>query len=326
MKKTLLAAAIPALMMATSASAVELYNDGANSVSLGGHATVELRDVKNGDTKVTDNSGRINFAFNRAINDDLSVEAKMEWSMDFVEQEGDLFGERLGYIGLKSEKYGLVRAGQQWGVFIDVAGVADMPIQFGNDYLYTDHTALGIARAERAITYRKGVDLGNAGKLNIGLQWQGDNEEAAGMYDARTAFAISYELMGATVGYAQSTGEVDGVDHDVDAISLKYGSWGKGLYVAGNYSTSENVFGGYADAVAYDAVVSYAYSNGLNLSVNYETVEDDNSSEVDLETAAFIAAYPVAKNLTVYGGYEADLEDKYSEDNSTAVIGARVYF
>ncbi|QIZ77196.1 porin [Ferrimonas lipolytica] len=346
MKKTLLAVAIPALMMATSASAVEMYNDGATSVSMGGHFTVLVKDVKDGDTKVDDNSGRVNFAVNREMANGFALEAKAEWGVDFVEQEGDLFYNRLGYIGVSHDTYGTMRVGQQWGVFGDVALVADQSIQYGNDYLYTDHAALGIARAERALTYRKGHDFGDMGKFNIGLQWQGDNEEdtltlkdgelpAAHStdYDDRIAFALSYEIMGVTVGYAQSTGEksVDGakkVDADIDAMSIKYGDFNKGFFAAGSYSTADNILGGFEEAVAYNVAVAYTMQSGLRVGTTYEHVEDDNNSDnVSVDTVAAFVEYPIAKQVVAYTGYEFDLEDEYDDnDSSNFTIGARVYF
>ncbi|WP_028117342.1 porin [Ferrimonas senticii] len=318
MKKTLLAAAIPALMMASSVSAVELYNDGANSVAMGGHVSVALMKKEGGETEVTDNSPRINFTFKRALNDDLTLEAKTEWAMNFADSEGEQFSNRLGYIALHSKQFGSASVGQQWSAFYDVAAVTDTAIIFGNDYLYNVEDTY---RFSDSIVYRKGFDFGDMGALNFGVQWKGAKDANI---DDRIGGSVAYSVAGVTLGYAHISGDVATVEQKMDLLSVKYGTYGKGIYAAANYTKAENILE-FADSIAIDAVAAYGFDNGLNVSLNYEIVEDDNSSKVDYETIALVAEYAVAKNLVVYAGYQDALEENKAQVD-TATIGARVFF
>jgi predicted porin len=79
---------------------------------------------------------------------------------------------RLGYIGIRSEKWGTLRVGKQWGVYYDVTSYTDNFNVFGGSAsgtynTNTDGGGEGTGRAESAISYHKSFP-----KLSIGLQVQ----------------------------------------------------------------------------------------------------------------------------------------------------------
>ncbi|MBY5990841.1 porin [Ferrimonas balearica] len=341
MKKTLLAAAIPALMFANSASAVELYNDGVNSVSMGGHLTVELTD-KSGETQVGANSPRINFSFNRDLGNGYKLDSRIEMGMSNFVTSGESFSTRLGYIGIGHDDYGRISAGKQWSVYFDVTSATDQPIAWGSDSLFTyangtDGGKLGLGRADQSVQYRNGFSLGNAGDLNFGLQWQGTTEQ----YDDRYSASVTYGIAGVKLGYAYSGGDVDytatgqGIlDANVHAFSASYGNYGKGLYLAGSYAMSENLqesqnVGGAAliaeEANGYEALAAYGMQNGLNLYVLYQGIEDDTNSITIQEYTNFGAEYNLTPNTVVYGAYKVDHGSDIRDTDDAFAVGVRIY-
>ncbi|MBW3164167.1 porin [Ferrimonas balearica] len=341
MKKTLLAAAIPALMFANGASAVELYNDGVNSVSMGGHLTVELSD-KNGDTQLGANSPRINFSFNRDLGDGFKLDSRIEMGMSNFVTSGESFSTRLGYIGVGHDDYGRLSAGKQWSVYYDVTAATDMPIAWGSDSLFsyangTDGGKLGLGRADQSVQYRNGVSLGNAGDLNFGVQWQGAN----GDYDDRLSASVTYGIAGVKLGYAYSGGDVDytvasgqGVqDANVHAFSAAYGTYGKGLYLAGAYAMSENLqqtkLAGNniiaEEADGYEALAAYGLNNGLNLYVLYQGVEDTTNDLTVQEYTNFGAEYKLTPNTVVYGAYKFDHGSDIKDTDDGFAVGLRIF-
>ncbi|GAL11879.1 outer membrane protein N non-specific porin [Vibrio astriarenae] len=249
----------------------------------------------------------------------------------FLENGGNSFSTRLGYIGLTHEEMGRGVIGTQWAPFYDVASLTDMPIAFANDFLYDgmyggDFALSGQTRADQMISYRNGFDFGDAGALDFGLGWQGKNDGDFADYNDRVQIALSYSIMGAKVGYAYSTGDVTESNNkrslDFHAVSAAYGSYGNGLYLAALYQMTEDE--NVTDIDAYELIAAYALANSLNLSINYETVEsqDKNASkETDREEMALQAEYNFTSNVVGFGGYQFDLEG----DDDRFMIGARVY-
>ncbi|MCW8332406.1 porin [Vibrio paucivorans] len=341
MNKKLLAVAIAASAFGTQAVAVELYNNDGSTFSMGGHVSVNVNGSEAEDASVGTNSPRINFGATQDLGNGFTAEAKGEWDLNLLENSDESFTTRLGYIGVTHAEYGSTYVGTQWAPFYDVAGVTDLPIAFANDFLYTgdDFAKTGQTRADNMVSYRNGMDFGNAGALNVGIGWQGtaDSKTATGIteYSDRVQFALSYAIMGANLGYAYSTGDVKGLGGasgalDYHVFSAAYGSYGNGLYLAGVYQLSEDKYVTREESDSYELIAAYALANSLNLSVNYETVEITekvaNTKSTDREELALQAEHHFTSKFVGYTGYQFDLksEDGYTSDDKW-VIGARYY-
>ncbi|MBD8490918.1 porin [Echinicola sp. CAU 1574] len=90
-------------------------------------------------------------------------------------QVNQVFGTRLGYLGVKFKRGGTIMVGKQWSVYYDVTGYTDKFNVFGGGgtATYTSGTdggTTGTGRADQAITYRN-----QFGKLHLGLQLQAEN-------------------------------------------------------------------------------------------------------------------------------------------------------
>lgn len=345
MNKKLLVAAIAAATFGTQAVAVELYNNDGTTFAVGGHVSVNLNGSEQDETDVGSNSPRINFTATHALDSGFTVDARGEWQLNFLEGGEESFTTRLGYLGLTHDVYGRAVGGTQWAPYYDVAGVADMPIAFANDFIYDDHGNLGTGRAEKMLSYRNAVDFGDAGTFNFGLGWQGENstadtwevkkdssgnaqlnlKSAGANYDDRVQMALSYSVMGAKLGYTFNTGDVDGESAESHLISAAYGAYGNGLYVAGVFAANENMNAGLEDSNAYELLAAYALPSSLNLSINYEMVEGEAfkgaTTDTIREEMALQAEYNFTPKFIGYTGYQIDLND----DDNKWTIGARYY-
>ncbi|GEA59681.1 porin [Vibrio comitans] len=341
MNKKIIALAVAAAAFGTQASAVELYNNDGSTFSIGGHVTAAIQGSEENDASVEAVSPRINFTATQDLGHGFTADARGEWAMNMLEGGDNTFTTRLGYIGVTHEDFGRAVAGTQWSPYYDIAGVADMPIAFANDFLYDNHGKLGTGRADKMVSYRNGFDLGSVG-LNIGAGWQGDNLEGgaeadAGNYGNRAQIALSADVAAFTVGYVYNTGNVNfatiaggSVDANSHAFSAKYGSYGDGLYVAAVYAMNEymNSYGteALAETSAYEFLAAYALSNSLNLSINYEGVEDDAASETVRSEMALQAEYNFTNSFVGFAGYQIDLgNDKNNIEDNKYSVGVRYY-
>ncbi|GAA5645863.1 MULTISPECIES: porin [Vibrio] len=337
MKMKLLAAAVAATACGTQAFAAQVYNNEGTTLSIGGHVSVGVGEYDGGvnydgsdEVQVNQVSPRINVAGSQDLGNGVVVDAKGEWSLNYLEGGDNSFATRLGYIGATHDDYGRLVVGTQWSPYYDVGGIADLPIAFANNFLYDDQYDLGTARAERMVSYRNAFAIGDVGELAMGLGWQGEHD----MYDARIQAGLTFSFSAFSIGYAYSGGDV-GVGSQENAessiFSAKYGSYGSGLYVALVYAMNDYMNDGFAggkvkDSDAYEALVAYGLGNGLNLSINYEAVEDNDDSDTVFSQTALQAEYNFTPKLVGFAGYQFDLGNDYnSDENDEWIIGARYY-
>ncbi len=351
MKMKALAVAVAALACGTQAFAAEVYNSDGTSLSIGGHVSVGVGEYDSSeDVKVHQVSPRLNVAGKKDIGNGVSVDAKGEWALNYLNGGGSSFSTRLGYIGATHEQLGRLVVGTQWAPYYDVGGVADMPIAFANDFLYDDHNNLGTGRGERMVSYRKAFQLGEGFAFNLGLGWQGPNDDTSkkiiedptgqtdflveviegNKYDDRGQIAVSTELAGFGLGYAYSGGDVDFGAQTENAtshiFSAKYGSYGSGLYAAIVYGMNEYFFSGLEDTSQLEGIVAYGVNN-WTLSLNYESVEDDDANDTLYSEMAVQAEYAVTPAFYTFAGYQIDLGNDVGDDEQDLwILGARYYF
>ncbi|MDO6707595.1 porin [Photobacterium sp. 1_MG-2023] len=335
MNKKHLAIAVAAAFYGSQAVAVELYNEGDTTFSVGGHVSVGLGGSEEGETEVQQVSPRINVNATQDIGNGYTADAKGEWALNYLEGGEETFTTRLGYIGVTHNTYGRTVVGTQWSPYYDGAGIADLPIAFANDFLYDDQGPLGTARAERMISYFNALNLNEAGELIFGLGWQGTTtgETWNGVdteYDDRFQLLLHYDIMGFGLNYAFSSGDFQAGALDETAqsnmFSANYGDYGDGLYVALVYAMNEYMNQGLEESVAIEALLAYALPNSLNLSVNYESVEDDKNNNTIFSQSALQAEYNFTSSFVGFAGYQFDLgNDINVPEDDKWIFGMRYY-
>ncbi|NOH78281.1 porin [Vibrio sp. RE86] len=329
----LLAVAVTAAACGTNAFAAEIYNSDGSTISLGGYVDVGLGEYGSSDeVEVHQVSPRINIGGTQDVGNGVTVDAKGEWQLDYLDGGDTSFTTRLGYLGVTHEQGGRLVLGTQWAPYYDIAGVADMPIAFANDFLYENHGNLATGRGDKMVTYRKGFMFADDMSLDFGLGWQGKHNEGLTVYDARGQIAVSFSFMGASLGYVYNGGEVNNVDAESNAVSLKYGSYGDGIYAALVYAMNDQFYDGLYESDQYEALLAYGLGNGLNVSVNYEAVDGKatsaSSSQTQFSQSAIQAEYNFTPKLVGFAGYQIDLgdDDPATEDDDKWTFGARYFF
>ncbi len=343
MNKTLIALAVAAV--ATNASAVELYNNNGTTFDIGGHVSVGVEGSEERDTAVNAVSPRINFNATHDIGHGFVVDAKGEWALNYLNGGETAMTTRLGYGGITHESYGRAVVGTQWAPQYNVSGVADKPIAFANDFIYDDHGSLGTGRADKMLSYSNALDLADAGTITFGAGWQGAHTNTVNTesvdsngdvtvnrskdhYGQRAQVALTYLIQDFSLGYAHNTGKVKNNDVTFNIASATYGTYGKGLYVAGVYQIQDGTKSDANDKLtSQEALLAYAFDNSLNLSVNYEMQKtDSNSYDVDYATSAIQAEYNFTKQFVGYAGYEFELDNNTaSKEGNHWMFGARYY-
>lgn len=174
MNKTLIAGAILASLVAPTVSAIEIYKDDKNAVSIGGF--IDARAIHTQDTtEVVNGASRINFGFERALSHDWRAFALLEWGINpfgsseivynnkFETVQDEFFYNRLGYAGLSHDTWGTLTIGKQWGAWYDVVyGTNYGFVWDGNAagvYTYNkdDGAVNGTGRGDKVIQYRNSV-------------------------------------------------------------------------------------------------------------------------------------------------------------------------
>jgi predicted porin len=344
MNKTLLALAVTAAAIGTQANALEVFNDGTTTASIGGHATVAFKSDESGKRAgavvQNEKAPRINFEAITDLGNGLKADMKGEWAINMENGGENAFTTRLGYIGLTHETAGRLALGTQWSqYYMGAAAVVDQPIAWSNDFVYENQGKLGTARGENLAAYSNAFDFGDAGSLEFGAGWQGAKSDEDGVdYGARTQARLGYNIAGFQVNAAVNTGDIKESAASATkkarayAVSGKYGTFGQGLYVAATYQDAENMkkgFQGLTDTKSMDSILAYALDNGLNLIAKHEETQD---AVLDLrmksETSVSVE-YPLSPRFRAFTGYKIDNQGEGSEYKKTRndefLLGGRFY-
>lgn len=203
------------------------------------------------EAQVQDAGSRIGFEY--SVGDEIRLFAAGEWSLRLTGNENpfypgdttssgfvlledrgtDVFGSRLGYVGVDFNEWGRFALGKQWGVHYDVTSYTDRFNVFGADAsatfnANTDGGLMGTGRADSALSYRNTL----FDRLEIGAQIQMrdlSNGEAVDGYGASVQVKI-IEGLKAGASYTRVkfderfTGALLGLDGDGEylALGLRY--------------------------------------------------------------------------------------------------------
>ena len=356
MQKKLLATVVASLV-AGQAMALEVYNDDTTSLSIGGRIGVTTNDDNH---EMGNDSSRINFKFGHKLSSELTAVGVAEWSFNPTAKSGeDVFGNRLGYVGLEHSELGALTAGKQWSVYSDIANWGSDNLLFNGgvaigiyDGLNGDGGIHGTGRADDAIAYRNSF-----GDLHIGAQVQLKDREGSAenrIYSRKGAeqIAVSYDLpMGFSLGYTYNqtrfnkAGPVGALNHNGETakahvFGVKFSH--EDLYVAFNYGDFKNHAATSGGAVAEkakatDLYASYALNNvvdGLAVFGAYQNLDFDkdgagNKTKEELKITSVGVQYTTGPMLF---GVQFDKKDDKQADGKKVKqddvfsFNARYYF
>ncbi|MEL6113603.1 porin [Photobacterium sp. SP02] len=289
MKKTLLAVAIPTLLIANTANAYELINEEGKFVDFYGQLRTQLEKKEDKDVTLNAGSSRAGVNAKYAVNDDLDVVGTVEFGIGFKEGSYDM-ANRLHFAGFATQ-VGTFTFGRQWVSTEDVWG-ADYSYFFGGTGIGGISEFVSGARHDSAIKYKY---EGESFWVNstYGLSEDDTNQELAELYAGTSFGALSLHAGG---------GSNRDKSFDAGALTMDV----QNTYFEG---TAEYSFGA--------ATIGLTYINGK--------LEDKGSDlSVDTDNVMLAAQYSLNSQASVYGGYELtnyDASTGDSEDYTVVYVG-----
>ena len=286
MKRNILAVIVPALLVAGTANAAEIYNKDGNKVDLYGKAVgLHYFSKGNGENSYGGNGdmtyARLGFKGETQINSDLTGYGQWEYNFQGNNSEGAdaQTGNktRLAFAGLKYADVGSFDYGRNYGVVYDALGYTDMLPEFGGDTAYSDNFFVG--RVGGVATYRNNGFFGQVDGLNFALQYQGNNEGSGVLWDQE----------GAGNGNNRKLSKENG---DGFGMSTSY-DFDFGLSLGAAYSNSDRTDNQRATGLGEQR--SNKYAGG-------ETAEAWTvGAKYDANNVYLAAMYAETRNMTAYG-------------------------
>lgn len=358
MKRNILAVVIPALLVAGTANAAEIYNKDANKLDLNGRVHAGYT-FNNQSTQNEDNTyARLGFKGQTQITSDVTGYGTFEYQFDgnSVEEEGTNAGEgktRKAFAGLKFGDFGSFDYGRNTGVAYNGLAYTDVLPENGGDSSITD-TLTG--RVSSAATYNTSNFFGLVDGLGFGLQYVAKNETGTRIdrsHGDAWATSLSYDTdfgvgVVASYGSYERTGTqqtatfgASGSRADVWATGLKYDA--NNVYLAATYGEASNFYrintaNGIADKSAiFEVVAQYNFDFGLTPTLAYvsrkdkvDTATATNTGRNDyaVKYASVGATYAFNKNFSTYAEYDINLlkkDNAYSIENGDIVNVGVVY-
>ena len=292
MNKKIIALAIATAAASASSHAVEVYNDGSSTLSVGGRLAASAK-FSDGENSLGSQSSRINFRFTHALESGWDIGTTAEWGFDALANSGkdNLFFNRLGNITADKENIGHFTLGKAWSVHYDVSGATERLWIFGGDTtgnydgIVGDGGPHGTGRADDVLQYRN-----NIAGLQFGLQYQFEDKNSDFHRDYGYQAMAGYDFdfgLGLSAVYAETKFK-DREDAKIANAVVKYEM--DALYLAANYSQSRNhqqgdkyfsgadttTSGAIKEATGLELFGSYNI-NQFQLLAGYNQLEDDNS-------------------------------------------------
>ncbi|OAT34118.1 outer membrane protein C [Buttiauxella brennerae ATCC 51605] len=350
MKVKVLSLLVPALLVAGTAHAAEIYNKDGNKLDLYGKVDGlhYFSDDKGADGDQS--YVRIGFKGETQINSQLTGYGQWEYNVQANNTEGssDQAWTRLGFAGIRVADYGSFDYGRNYGVVYDVTSWTDVLPEFGGDTYGSDNFLQ--SRANGVATYRNTDFFGLVDGLNFALQYQGKNGSVSGegsTQNGRGALkqngdgfggSLTYDLgegfsLGSAISSSKRTTDQnnmavgEGDRAETYTGGLKYDA--NNVYLATQYTQTYNATRagdlGFANkAQNFEVVAQYQFDFGLRPSVAYlQSKGKDIEGYGDQDLVKYVdvgATYYFNKNMSTYVDYKINLLDE-NEFTRNAGVG-----
>ncbi|MTD28653.1 porin OmpC [Erwinia sorbitola] len=344
MKLRVLSLMVPALLVAGSAGAAEIYNKDGNKLDLFGK--IDGLHYFSDDSGSDGDQSYVRFGFKgeTQISDQLTGYGQWEYqaALNNAENQGTANSyTRVGFAGLKFGDAGSFDYGRNYGVAYDIGAWTDVLPEFGGDTYGADNFMF--QRGTGMATYRNNNFFGLVDGLNFAVQYQGKNDSDAEVAGNRSATAQNGDGYGLSATYdigaglsagaamfssdrtdTQNSNALLGNGDKAQAYTggLKYDA--NNIYLAAMYTKSYNAtrFGssdnpsayGFADkAENWELVAQYQFDFGLRPSLAYVTsrgTDIQNWGTQNLKQYVDVGAtYYFNKNMSTYVDYQINLLD-----------------
>ncbi|WP_045047348.1 porin OmpC [Rouxiella chamberiensis] len=342
MKLRVLSLLVPALMLAGTASAAEIYNKDGNKLDLLGK--IDAEHYFSNDDGVDGDQSYLRFGFDgqTQISDQLTGYGQWEYqaALNTSEAEGTADSyTRVGFAGLKFGNSGSLDYGRNYGVMYDIGSWTDVLPEFGGDTYGADNFMA--QRGNGMLTYRNNDFFGLIDGLSFALQYQGKNDNPGGEASGRSVQAENGDGYGLSATYALGWGisaaaAYSSSDRTNAQNQLEYGRGDKAqavsgglkydannVYLAAMYTHTENMtrigssdddIDGFANkADNFEAVAQYQFDSGLRPSLAYlqsRGKDIERYGDQDIEKYIDVGAtYYFNKNMSTFVDYKINLMD-----------------
>ncbi len=201
MKLRVLSLVVPALMMAGTAGAAEIYNKDGNKLDL--YGKIDGLHYFSSDNGSDGDQSYMRFGLRgeTQINNELTGYGQWEYqaALNKAESEDANNYTRVGFAGLKFAEFGSLDYGRNYGVMYDVAAWTDVLPEFGGDTYGADNFMF--QRANGVLTYRNQNFFGLVDGLDVAVQYQGKNGSATETNNGRDVLAQNGDGYGMSVTY-----------------------------------------------------------------------------------------------------------------------------
>ncbi|WP_029685942.1 porin OmpC [Tatumella saanichensis] len=346
MKLRVLSLLVPAVLMAGTANAAEIYNKGGNKLDLYGRVDglhyFSGNDGNDGDQSYV----RFGFKGQTQISDQLMGYGQWEYQVAANNPESDgTTGThtRVGFAGLRFDNDGSLDYGRNYGVLYDIASWTDVLPEFGGDTYGADNFMF--QRSSGLLTYRNTDFWGLIDGLSVALQYQGKNGSASETNNGRDVLSqngdgygmsATYDLgQGFSLGGAmfsslrtteqnndvsdgnhilgngsRATAYTGGLKYDDDKVYLA--AMFTRSYNATRFGSSSSSAYGYADkADNLEMVAQYQFDFGLRPSLAFVTsrgTDIEKYGSQNLKKYIDVGAtYYFNKNMSTYVDYQINL-------------------
>ena len=306
MKKTLLALSV--MCAATSAQAIELYNQDGVTVDLKGD--VEVRYVaeieKDNEFKQEIDDADFGIDTRYQVNDDLQVGAYFELSLDDGDRASDDAGVGNIYVGFYTTNYGSLKIGKL-DTQLDDAGIGSDHI-FGVSSFF-DNADVG---GDEAIRYDYDQGMFYAGFGVIQDKYDSDDYgKDGGLFDAKVGVRVADFDITAFYGTIELNNVVAPRDENLLALEVRYAGVENLNLEAAYYNTEKDVkAGSKSDSDTFAIAADYSFTNGFSVAGGVSNTDHSAAAAEDYTQWFANVGYGLAPNTTVYAEIgDNDLKD-----------------
>ncbi|MCE7566077.1 porin [Aliivibrio fischeri] len=313
MKKTLLALAVPALLMAGSASAATVYTaEDGSTIDVYSRLGFNITDRNDDGDSVGNFDARIGLGGSQVVNDKVSVIGWAEYQVNAAEARGNGdWSPRYVWAGIDASEAGKVTFGRVASGIIMLSDIGDVfaasDVVLGRQLQLVDNSSAQTFRQDGTIQYQNSFgafDMSVAYILGNTDSDQDGSYNAVGRYtfdlgDAGTlAPVLAYQ--------ANSTGD-NAANPDAD-----YTFWGAGLQYKLNALTlgamynQDEIEGVYSDKStdkSYELTAVYNINDDWTARVGYRSLENSGGDEAEYKDTTFEVQYHLTERSSIYTSY-----------------------
>ncbi|MUK91389.1 porin [Aliivibrio fischeri] len=318
MKKTLLALAVPALLMAGSASAATVYTAEDGSTidvysRLGFNITDRAGMGEDGDA-VGNFDARIGLGGSQVVNDKVSVIGWAEYSVGAAEQRGtdNSFTPRYVWAGIDASEAGKVTFGRVASGIIMLSDVGDVfaasDVVLGRQLELVDNSAAQTFRQDGTIQYQNSF-----GAFDMSVAYILGNSESNqdGSYNAAARYTFDMgdagQLIPIAAYQANSTGDTG------SNANRDYTFWGAGLQYKLNALTLGAMYNqdeiegqgisGTSKDKSYELTAVYNINDDWTARAGYRALENTGGDETEYKDTTLEVQYHLTERSSIYTSY-----------------------